>query len=56
METNSGIVAILMANYNGCNYLKQQLNSILKQTYKNFILFISDDHFSDNVLDTINQE
>lgn len=56
MGTNSGIVAILMATYNGGNYLKQQLNSILKQTYQNFVLFISDDHSSDNTLDIINQK
>lgn len=53
MENNSGKVAILMATYNGSKYLKQQLNSILKQTYQNFVLFISDDHSSDNTLDII---
>lgn len=56
MENNSGKVAILMATYNGGKYLKQQLNSILKQTYQNFVLFISDDHSSDNTLDIINQK
>ena len=56
MENNSGKVAILMATYNGSKYLKQQLNSILKQTYQNFVLFISDDHSSDNTLDIINQK
>ena len=53
MENNSGKVAILMATYNGGKYLKQQLNYILKQ---NFVLFISDDHSSDNTLDIINQK
>ena len=53
MENNSGKVAILMATYNGGKYLKQQLNSILKQTYQNFVLFISDDHSSDNTLNII---
>ena len=53
MKNNSGKVAILMATYNGGKYLKQQLNSILKQTYQNFVLFISDDHSSDNTLDII---
>jgi glycosyltransferase involved in cell wall biosynthesis len=36
-------IDILMATYNGETYLKEQLNSILNQTYSNFRLIISDD-------------
>ena len=36
-------VDILLATYNGEKYLKPQLDSILKQTYSNFRLLISDD-------------
>ena len=36
-------VDILMATYNGENYLKEQIDSILNQTYKNIQLIISDD-------------
>lgn len=50
---NQGKIAILMATYNGEKNLNQQLNSILKQTYQNFVLFISDDHSSDNTLNII---
>ena len=28
-------VAILVSTYNGENYIEEQLNSLLKQTYKN---------------------
>jgi len=34
---------ILLATYNGEKYLKEQLDSILNQTYKDFNLIISDD-------------
>ena len=36
-------IDILMATYNGEKYLKEQIDSILNQTYKNFRLIISDD-------------
>ena len=39
---------ILLATYNGEKYLSKQLDSILKQTYKNFRLIISDDCSIDN--------
>lgn len=36
-------VAILMSVYNGKRYLRQQIESILQQTYSNLIIFIRDD-------------
>lgn len=36
-------IDILLATYNGEKYLKEQLDSILSQTYSNFRLIISDD-------------
>lgn len=41
-------VDILLATYNGEKYLKEQLDSILNQTYSNFRLLISDDMSTDN--------
>lgn len=41
-------IDILMATYNGERYLKEQIESILKQTYTNFRLIISDDCSTDN--------
>lgn len=44
-------VCIMMATYNGSNYLSEQLDSIVNQTYKNITLLVSDDGSTD---DTIN--
>ena len=41
---NEEIVDILLATYNSNEkYLKQQIESILNQTYKNIHIYISDD-------------
>lgn len=41
-------VAILMATYNGEKYLEEQIESIIDQTYKNWILYIRDDNSQDD--------
>ena len=41
-------IDILLATYNGEKYLKEQLDSILNQTYSNFRLLISDDCSKDS--------
>ena len=41
-------IDILMATYNGEKYLKEQIESILNQTYSNFRLIVSDDCSTDN--------
>jgi glycosyltransferase involved in cell wall biosynthesis len=46
-------VAILLTTYNGQNFLEEQLESILKQTYSNYHLWISDDGSIDNTLPII---
>lgn len=43
-------IDILMATYNGEKYLKEQLDSILNQTYKDFRLLISDDASKDSTI------
>ena len=43
-------VAILMSTYNGSKYLRDQINSIINQTYKNWHLYIRDDGSSDNTI------
>lgn len=40
-------VDILLASYNGEKYIEEQIDSILKQTYSNFTLHISDDKSTD---------
>ena len=48
-------LAVLLATYNGEKYIKQQLNSLLEQTYQNFRIVIHDDGSSDNTADIINE-
>ncbi len=43
-------VDILMASYNGEKYIRNQIDSILNQTYTNFTLHISDDRSTDNTV------
>lgn len=43
-------IDILLATYNGEKYLKEQIDSILNQTYKNINLIISDDGSTDNTV------
>jgi len=53
MEKNiskSSLVLIVMSTYNGENYLKDQLDSLFSQTYKNFKIVVRDDGSSDNTL------
>lgn len=44
------IIDVLLATYNGEKYLKEQIDSILNQTYQNINLIISDDGSSDNTV------
>lgn len=47
------MITILMATYNGQKYLSEQLDSILKQTLQNFIVFVSDDCSDDGTWDIV---
>ena len=42
------MVAVLMSTYNGAEYLKQQIDSVLCQSYSNFTLYIRDDGSTDD--------
>ena len=44
---NQNTIAICMATYNGESYLREQLDSILNQTWEDWILFIRDDGSTD---------
>jgi len=41
-------VHILMSTYNGHKFLREQLDSIFKQTYSNFTLYVRDDGSNDD--------
>ena len=48
-------IDILLATYNGEKYLKEQIDSILNQTYKNIRLVISDDCSKDSTLEILKE-
>jgi len=43
-------ICILLSTYNGENFLRKQIESILSQSYKNFDILIRDDGSTDNTL------
>lgn len=49
------LVSIALATFNGEKYLRQQLDSLLNQTYKNFEIVISDDNSNDDTLNIIKE-
>ncbi len=55
MKISSGLVSIIMSNYNTPEeYLRASIESVLNQTYKNFEFIIIDDCSTDNSLEIIN--
>ena len=44
------MIDILMATYNGEKYIREQLDSLINQTYQDFRILIRDDGSSDNTL------
>ncbi|OOQ57066.1 glycosyltransferase family 2 protein [Mucilaginibacter pedocola] len=48
-------VSVIIPNYNHAPYLKQRINSVLQQTYRDFELIILDDCSPDNSRDVIEQ-
>ena len=49
------LASILIANYNSSQYIKQCIESLNSQTYKNLEIIFFDDNSSDNSLDIIKQ-
>ena len=47
------MVDILLASYNGGKYIEEQIQSILKQTFKDWRLIIRDDGSNDNTIEII---
>jgi len=53
VNINKNKILILLATYNGEKFLESLINSILSQTFKNWILLIHDDGSTDHTLDII---
>lgn len=51
---NNPLVSIVIATYNGERFLKEQLDSIINQTYKNIEIIAVDDCSSDNTSQILN--
>lgn len=47
------MIDILLSTYNGAQYLEEQIDSILKQKYRDWKLLIRDDNSSDNTIEII---
>ena len=48
-------VSILMATYNGADFIREQLDSILRQSHRNWVLHVSDDGSTDATLDIVRE-
>ena len=47
------MVTILLATYNGDSYISEQLDSLLSQTYSDFIVYVNDDCSTDSTWDIL---
>jgi glycosyltransferase involved in cell wall biosynthesis len=54
MNNPKPLVAIIMATYNGADFIREQIDSILKQNNVDVHFYISDDNSTDGTLNTIN--
>jgi glycosyltransferase involved in cell wall biosynthesis len=46
-------ISILLSTYNGSKYIKEQLDSLLNQSYKNIEIIVRDDGSSDNTIEIL---
>ena len=52
--SHNNLVTVYITNYNYENYIKQAIESVLCQTYKNYELIIIDDGSTDDSIKVIN--
>ncbi len=52
---SSALVSIILATCNGANFISEQLDSVLRQTHRNFELIVSDDCSDDGTIAIIEE-
>lgn len=55
MNIDNNTVAIMMATYNGEKFVAEQIESILYQSYSNWVLFIRDDGSTDRTAEIVGE-
>lgn len=55
MSNNNPLVSVIIPTYNSNKYIKETLESILNQSYKNLEVIITDDCSSDNTLEIVKE-
>lgn len=55
MKITENTVAICMATYNGEKYIREQIDSLLLQSYADWVLFIRDDHSKDGTVEVLQE-
>lgn len=55
MESNTPLVSVVIAVYNGKNHIKRAVDSILNQTYKNIEIIIIDDCSTDSTINILHE-
>src|ERR1700712_5400324 len=49
------LISIVLCTYNGEDFLKEQLQSLLNQSWTNLEIIVSDDHSTDKTIDILNE-
>lgn len=55
MNFEKGLVSICIPTYNGASHIRETVDSVLSQTYKNFEIIVTDDGSTDNTLDILQE-
>ena len=55
MRTNNPLVSVVMTVFNGEKFILKSINSIIKQTYKNWELIIVNDNSQDSTSKILNK-
>ncbi len=54
-NTNNKSISVLLCTYNGERYLREQMDSLMNQTYENLKVYVRDDKSTDSTLEIIDE-